>query len=131
MTDWTSGYFSEINYTFGAYGELNPLHIKYLLTSAGFKTKNIKYACELGFGYGVSLNISAATSSVIWTANDFNPEHVSFAQELNSAYLGKNIIVDDSFEEFVEKDHPKFDFIALHGVWSWVSKENTTLGPPK
>ena len=32
---------------------------------------------------------------------------------------------DESFEEFCRRqDLPDFDFIGLHGIWSWVSDKN-------
>ena len=34
-------------------------------------------------------------------------------------------LYEDSFAEFAERnDLPEFDFIALHGIWSWISEEN-------
>lgn len=37
----------------------------------------------------------------------------------------KVYLCDDAFKEFSEReDLPQFDFICLHGIWSWVNKEN-------
>jgi hypothetical protein len=33
-------------------------------------------------------------------------------------------IHDDSFEDFARRGLPKFDYIGLHGIWSWVSAAN-------
>jgi hypothetical protein len=66
MTDWTSGYVADIGYTFGYYGELNPLSANLALLSAGIVPPEVKTACELGFGQGVSVNIHAAASNVTW-----------------------------------------------------------------
>lgn len=31
---------------------------------------------------------------------------------------------DDAFEDFVKRpDLPEFDFIGIHGIWSWISDE--------
>ena len=35
---------------------------------------------------------------------------------------------DDSFEQLLARDDlPAFDSISLHGVWSWVSRDNHRL----
>lgn len=123
MTDWTSGYVAEIDYTHGYYAELNPARIKLAFASQGLAFPEIGVACELGFGQGLSTNIHAAASSVSWWGTDFNPSQAGFAQEL-SAVTGARVF-DDSFTDFCHRaDLPDFDFIALHGIWSWVNDEN-------
>jgi len=85
----------------------------------------VQTACELGFGQGVSTNYHAASSEVSWYGTDFNPAQASFAKELGSISGAKVHLFDDSFEEFLNRDDiPEFDFIGLHGIWSWISDEN-------
>jgi SAM-dependent methyltransferase len=37
----------------------------------------------------------------------------------------KNVyFYDKSFEEFLDTDTPQFDFIVLHGIYSWISEKN-------
>lgn len=128
MADWSSGYYSNLDYTFGAYGEMNPLFVRYCLANAGYRAPEIKNACELGFGHGLSMNISAASSSTSWHGTDFIPSQAAYALELNDAFAGNSEIFDYSFEEFLEMyEHPKYDLISLHGVWSWVSQENRNI----
>jgi SAM-dependent methyltransferase len=105
--------------------ELNPVRIQYLLTTQGYQTPDIQTACELGFGQGLSINAHASASRVSWYGNDFNPHHVKFAQDISN-YTGNTAkLYEDSFKEFVQNpDLPKFDFICLHGIWSWISTEN-------
>ena len=123
MTDWTSGYVAEIDYTHGYYTELNPARLKLAFANQGLAFPEIGVACELGFGQGLSTNIHAAASSVSWWGTDFNPSQAGFAQEL-SAVTGARVF-DDSFTDFCHRaDLPDFDFIALHGIWSWVNDEN-------
>jgi SAM-dependent methyltransferase len=63
---------------------------------------------------------------VSWWGTDFNPTQAGFAQELGTVSGAK--VFDDSFAEFCSRqDLPDFDFIALHGIWSWVSEENRLL----
>ena len=125
MSDWTAGYVADIGYTFGYYQELNPLRIKLAFLNAGLAFPKVGYACELGFGQGVSININAAASVTEWHGTDFNPSQAGFARELADA-SGANIHVsDEAFEEFCARDDlPDFDSIGLHGIWSWISDRN-------
>src|SRR5690606_17751556 len=37
-------------------------------------------------------------------------------------------LYDEAFEEFCNRpDLPDFDFIGLHGIWSWISDKNRSL----
>ena len=125
---WNQGYVSDIDYTYGYYSELNPLQTKLKLIYAGIKPPEVKTACELGFGQGVSLLCNAAASEIEWYGNDFNPNQVSFVnQAVRESGLGLNVS-DESFEQFcTRKDLPNFDFISLHGIWSWISDANREI----
>jgi len=125
MADWTAGYVTDVAYTFGYYSELNPLRSKLALLNRRLHCPDFETGCELGFGQGISVNIHAAASSAAWVGTDFNPAHAAFAQELSvAANLGARLF-DDSFEQFAARhDLPDFDYIGLHGVWSWISDEN-------
>lgn len=124
MGNWTSGYIENLEYTYGYYQELNPVRIKLAFLGAGILPPKIENACELGFGQGISVNIHAAASDTAWWGTDFNPSQAAFARELAEASGANCNIFDDSFAEFLNnKDIPNFDYIALHGVWSWISNE--------
>jgi SAM-dependent methyltransferase len=125
VSAWTDGYVSEIDYTFGYYSELNPLRIALPFLNVGLAPPDLATACELGFGQGVSVNIHAAASNIRWYGNDFNPGHAGFAQSLAEASGSGAQLFDQSFAEFCARsDLPGFDYIAMHGVWSWVSPDN-------
>lgn len=126
--DWSDGYVSEVDYTYGYYGELNPLQTKLKLLFAGIKPPEVKTACELGFGQGVSLLSNSAGSNISWYGNDFNPNQVAFVHEaINDTGLSLNA-TDEDFERFCSRsDLPGFDFIALHGIWSWISEKNRKI----
>jgi SAM-dependent methyltransferase len=124
MSDWTSGYVADIGYTFGYYQELNPQRVKLAFLNAGLLCPEFGTACELGFGQGMSANIHAAASLCSWYGTDFNPEQASFAQELATASSANALLYDESFAEFAQRDLPDFDYIGLHGIWSWISDEN-------
>jgi len=125
MNDWTSGYVAEIGYTHGYYPELNPLRAQLAFLKSGLAYSEIKNACELGFGQGVSVNLHAAASSQQWHGTDFNPSHAAFAQHLALASGAGAELSDQAFDEFcLRSDLPDFDFIGLHGIWSWISDDN-------
>jgi SAM-dependent methyltransferase len=128
MTDWSSGYRTDINYTYGYYQILNPLRIKLALLNAGMVVPEQGIHCELGYGQGMSTNIHAAASGSTWHANDFNPAQASFAQSLARA-SGANVhFTDEAFVDFCNRpDLPDFDSIVLHGIWSWISDDNRVV----
>ncbi len=129
MSDWTEGYISDIGYTYGYYSALNPNNLLLPLLAHQIAMPKIKTACELGFGQGVSINAHAAgNDNIEWWGTDFNPAHVSFAQELGNQSKSRLNIFDQTFEEFCSrKDLPDFDFICLHGIWSWISIDNRKI----
>ena len=127
--DWTAGYVADIDYNSQYYSELNPVRLSLALLNAGYALPKIKTACELGFGQGVSVNVhAAAEGGVQWYGNDFLPSQAAFAQGL-AAEAGSNAqLTDESFAQFFARDDlPDFDFVALHGIWSWISDENRAL----
>lgn len=128
MTDWTAGYVADIGYTYGYYTELNPLRLKLAFLKAGLAMPQVGTACELGFGQGLSANIHAAASITEWHGTDFNPSQAAFAQELARASGAKAALKDEAFDAFAERaDLPEFDYIGVHGIWSWISDANRAV----
>ncbi|OWV28387.1 class I SAM-dependent methyltransferase [Halomonas campaniensis] len=124
-TSTDAGYVTDQEYTRGYYAELNPLRLRLLLLNAGWIPPVIEHACELGFGQGVSVNLHAAASSVSWQGTDFNAAHVAYAREMSRAGDVNIHLADDDFAAFCARDDlPMFDYIALHGIWSWVGDAN-------
>ena len=128
MSDWTAGYIADIAYTYGYYGELNPLRLRLAFLSAGLAFPEVGTACELGFGQGMSTNLHAAASTTHWSGTDFNPAQAAFAMQLAQA-SGANVkLLDEAFAEFCNRsDLPEYDYIGLHGIWSWISDENRAV----
>ena len=125
MTNWTSGYVADIGYTYGYYTELNPLRVNLAFLNSGLIPPSIGTACELGFGQGLSANLHAAASVTQWYGTDFNPSQAGFAQELAAASGSGAKLFDEAFSDFANRtDLPEFDYIGLHGIWSWISDEN-------
>jgi hypothetical protein len=128
MSNWTSGYVADIGYTFGYYPELSPLRAKFAFLYAGLVFPEVSNACELGFGQGVSVNIHAAASATQWCGTDFNPSQASFANEVLATSGAPCHLSDQDFVEFCRRDDlPEFEFVGLHGIWSWISDENRSV----
>ena len=128
MSDWTAGYVADVDYTFGYYNELNPSRARLALLNSALVCPEFESACELGFGQGMSANFHSAGSRVKWFGTDFNPAQAGFARELAEISGSGAVLVDDAFADFfMRKDLPDFDFIGLHGIWSWISDENRAL----
>jgi SAM-dependent methyltransferase len=128
MTHWAAGYTTEIGYTKNYFYELSPTFTKFALLLSGYCPPRTRTACELGFGQGLTVNIHAAASPVSWWGTDILPEHAHHSNLLNESYGSKARLFNEAFEEFVHRsDLPEFDYIALHGVWSWVSKDTRDL----
>ena len=127
MTTWTSGYVADIGYTYGYYAELNPQRVRLAFLNAGLAFPDMGTACELGFGQGLSANLHAAGSVCSWWGTDFNPAQADFARELAHASGSGAQLFDESFAEFAAREMPEFDYIGVHGIWSWVSDANRAV----
>ncbi len=128
MDTWTEGYVSDIDYTYGYYPDLNPLRVRLAFLNSGLAFPQVGTACELGFGQGLSVNLHAAASTVQWHGTDFNPSQAGFAQEVAAAAGSSARLLSDAFADFCNRtDLPDFDYIGLHGIWSWVSDANRSL----
>lgn len=128
MSDWRAGYVADIGYTYGYYMELNPIRLKLAFLNQGLVFPEVGTACELGFGQGMSTNLQAAASISKWYGTDFDPAQAGCAQEIANLSGNNAQLFDESFEEFSKRaDLPDFDFIGLHGIWSWISDENRQI----
>lgn len=128
MTNWNSGYVTDLGYTFGFYRELTPHIQNFSALTKGVHpqggTEPLAY-CELGCGQGFSTNLLAAANPHIdFYATDFNPAQIAGARRLAAASGTPNVkFFDDSFAQFEARaDLPQFDVIALHGIYSWIAK---------
>ena len=120
MNSWDKGYVSEIDYTYGYYTELNPYRLMFAANYLGYKAPTINTEGELGFGQGVSY-INAASQPIEWYGCDFNPSQASFAKDLGK-FSGSRKHNEDDFKAFLHRPDSNFDYICLHGIWSWHSK---------
>ena len=131
MHSWSEGYVVDTNYTHSFIEELNPTWIVFAMVQRGFAPPSYRKFnyCELGFGQGFGTNLFAAIhpQGNFW-GTDFNPSHACHAERLANAAKCNNVhFFDKSFEEFLDIDTPQFDFIVLHGIYSWVSRKNQKI----
>lgn len=123
----SDGYVTEIEYTSGYYRELSPRLIAFSLLLNGIEPPPLEGAnyLELAFGQGISANIHAAAGPIHVYGTDFLPAHAANAQALTEMSGSNAKFFADNFEEFARRDSlPLFDYIVMHGVWSWVSNTN-------
>jgi SAM-dependent methyltransferase len=121
-----SGSRPDIGYTFGYYRELSPGLIDFALVLAGLEPPartGMRYL-ELGFGQGLSANIHAAACPGEFWGDDFNPDHAANAAEWAAVSGARATFTGESFAELAwRSDLPAFDYVVLHGVWSWAPPE--------
>ena len=130
--DWAEGYVSEMEYTSGFYRELSPSYLNLVCLLSGHLPsaygRALRY-CELGCGNGFSTVLNAATNpGGQFVGIDFNPAHIANAQRLAADGGIDNIeYIELSFDQLSARDLPDFDYIGLHGVWSWINESNQAL----
>ncbi|MBV8636196.1 MAG: methyltransferase regulatory domain-containing protein [Burkholderiaceae bacterium] len=130
--EWTAGYASGVEYVAGFYREQSPAYLNFVCVLNGYEPVPIDRPFtyfELGFGRGLTVNVQAAANPQgRFYAADFNPAHVCGAQQLaDAAKLGNLTLLENSFAELAAGEVaglPQFDFITLHGIYTWVSREN-------
>lgn len=126
---WADGYVVDIGYTHGFYRELAPSLLRFVTTlgrvNAVDTTDPFTYV-ELGCGNGYTTTLlAAANSHGRFLGVDFNPTHIHIArQRADNGGLTNVAFVEHSFAELLESDVPDADIIALHGVYSWINREN-------
>lgn len=132
MATWTGGYVTDIPYTAGFYREMSPVYLNFLTVMLGKQTPDLSQEftyCELGCGLGYGTNILAASNpnGRFW-GFDFNPAQIAGARALAvEAGLPNVTFGEDSFEYLATQSHadlPQFDYITLHGTYTWISEEN-------
>lgn len=128
--NWTAGYASDVEYVAGFYREQSPAWLNYVALLNGAEPLDLSQPytyCELGCGRGLTaLVLAAGNPQGQFYAADFNPSHVAGASRLAAqAGLDNLSLLENSFEELANGDVelPQFDFITLHGVYTWVTAE--------
>jgi predicted O-methyltransferase YrrM len=126
---WGQGYFIDTPYTRGFYPEQVPLSMGWASLMAGNEPPRIDRPftyLELGAGQAQTAAIVAAChpqARVI--AVDFNPDHIVVARRhAERCGLDNLELVDTSFADMSDLAI-QADYVAIHGVLSWVSPQVT------
>ncbi|HJV34103.1 class I SAM-dependent methyltransferase [Geomonas sp.] len=127
--EWQDGYVTEIEYVHGVYRELGPSVLNLVLLIQSIEPVPIKEGftyCDLGCGQGGSVNLFAACHPEgEFHAVDFNPAHITGARELSERAGLQNVSFwEASFAELDSLPLPDFDFVVMHGIYSWVGPDN-------
>jgi SAM-dependent methyltransferase len=100
------------------------VHLAFIAAVNNFRPPNIFQPfsyCELGCGCGKTTSIVAAAYPYSECVGiDMNEEHIRIARR-ESVGLSNIAFFDMPFEKALDLDLPQFDFIVMHGVWSWIS----------
>ena len=123
-----SGYGPNTEYTWGFYGDMAPISLNHLVMMNGLSPVDLDKPftfLELGCGQGLTSNIFADLyPHASFHAVDAIKQHIANARAVAQASKLSNIVFHEStFEKLELANLPDFDFIVLHGVFSWVRPE--------
>jgi len=129
--DWHEGYVSDIEYVAEFFPEQSPTLLSFACILNGVEPVALDRPfcyCELGAGQGLTANVlAAAHPHGRFYAADFNPAHVAASRQLaEAAELDNIIFLEHSFAALADgaAELPQFDFVTLHGVYSWINADN-------
>jgi ubiquinone/menaquinone biosynthesis C-methylase UbiE len=119
------GYISDVDYVPGFYGNMAPIAMSFIAAINRVRPPvgqpSFRYL-ELGSGLGRCLTtLAAANPNGQFTGVDFNRNHTLLIERDIEAGQLKNAKVITAGFDSLPDDLGEFDFIALHGVYSWVS----------
>ena len=125
---WSQGYVTDVSYTNSFFRELSPAWLNHVVVANGAHPRPLDENfthIDLGCGLGQSSNVLAACfPRGNFFGVDFNPAHIDTAQRLAKQLGIDNVrFVERAFEELLEVDLPDFDFITLHGIYSWIGDD--------
>lgn len=123
------GYVADIEYLHHFCRELGPAWLNFVLAMQGIEPVQLASGfscCDLGCGQGLSTNVFASCHPEgQFHGIDFNAAHIQGARGLASQAKLENVTFwEASFDDLGRLDLPEFDFVTLHGVYSWVNSVN-------
>lgn len=123
----SAGYVTDVAYLPGYYPFMAPARMRYVASLQGIRPPAVREGfdfLELGCGFGSTLlTLAAANPQGRFTGVDFMPVHTGQIEREVAATALHNVRVLCADFANMPADLPTFDFIALHGVFSWVSPE--------
>ena len=121
------GYITDVSYIPGFYPNMAPVAMRYVATLNRVKppavSQGFRYL-ELGCGLGRALTtLAAANPQGEFVGVDVNPDHTAVVEkEIAAGQLSNARVLTADFGR-LPADLGQFEFIALHGVFSWVSQD--------
>ena len=121
-----SGYVVEIPYTKQYIRHQSPIALSFAAAANGFTPPDPRAPfsyCDLGCAEAVTLlSLAAAYPQSRFVGVDLNPDHIKNASDLaQRARLDNLSFFVGTFAQFAASTPERFDYIAAHGVYSWVS----------
>lgn len=128
MSEAAAGYITDVEYTGSFNAHQAPAWLSYIAAINGYAAPrpDAPFAwCELGCGKGLTaLLLAALHPHGEFHACDLNPAQVAYAQGLRAQAGVRNLELHTaSIAQLSQRDLPRFDYITLHGVYSWVPEE--------
>lgn len=123
-----TGYVTEVPYTREFFRFQTPLQISFAALCNGVGAPDPAGSfdyLDLGCGEAISLLILAACHpEARFVGIDMNPAHIETASTIARAAGLKNLKLEVAqFEEFAVHTTRRFDYIAAHGIYTWVNEE--------
>jgi ubiquinone/menaquinone biosynthesis C-methylase UbiE len=117
-------YVTDVAYVRSVENDLSPVRLRLAAALNGFRpppAEDFDY-CELGSAHGdTTATLAAAYPRARFVGVDLNPDHIASANALARGGRSENLrFLECDFEDLLGEDLPDFDFIAAHGVLSWV-----------
>lgn len=120
----SGGYLTDVSYVRGFQPELVPGELRAVAALNGFTpppSTRFSY-CELGCGFGDTLiALAAANPGSSFVGIDLAADHIAVARE--TARMGGVTNVTFLEQDFSSAAGGPFDYVAAHGVFSWVGPE--------
>lgn len=122
---FAAGYVTDVVYVPGFYPQMSPVAMRYVAALNGVVAPAMEGGfrfLELGCGLGRCMTtLAAAHPRGEFVGVDLNPDHTAaVARDITAGELGNARVITADFGH-LPADLGSFDFIALHGVYSWVA----------
>ncbi len=128
-------FLRDVDYQSSFFPMMAPAHLNYVCATNGLEGPPVESGfsyCEIGCGVGKTTNILAAANpnGRFWGI-DISRRHIDAARELAAGGKLDNVeFILADISDFDASALPRFDYVALHGVYSWVPEgvRNAIIG---